>query len=204
MRTISKVCSAGRKTRSSVTSRGCKSALVAAAGGGREALSLAKKGWDVLGFDCDQTMVAGAAALASAESLGARFVHAPPSSVPEVGRTFDAVLVGWGGYMHIAGSNARVAFLRKLRHCVGMDAPLLLSFLTRAESARGFAYIQRLASGIRRVRGAQQEVEVGDVLDGSLDHYFTRVEVFAELDAAGFRPVAFHDEPYGHAIAAAV
>ena len=182
---------------------GCESVLVAAAGGGREALALAKKGWDVLGFDCDETMVARAVALASSQSLEARFVHAPPSAVPEVGRTFDAVLVGWGGYMHIAGSNARIAFLHDLRQCVRLGAPLLLSFFTRAESARRFSYIQRLASGIRRMRGSHEAVEIGDTLDGSFDHYFTRAEVFAELDAADFRAVAFEEDRYGHAVATA-
>jgi len=182
----------------------CSSILVAAAGGGREALALAQRGHDVVGFDCDPALLRVAQSLVVDQPVSLRFVSAPPSEVPKADQVFDGAVVGWGGYMHIPGSAKRIAFLRDIRRIVRSGAPLLLSFFSRSPRSRRFFYIQRIALGIRKIRGSDELVEVGDVLDGSFDHYFTRDEIEAELQAAGFKPALYREEPYAHVVALAV
>ena len=74
----------------------CRSVLVAATGGGREQLALARRGHQTAGFDCLEELLPTCRALLAEEGLEATVVGAPPSEVPSGIGAFDAVLVGWG------------------------------------------------------------------------------------------------------------
>ena len=184
--------------------QGCRRILLGGAGGGREALALSRKGIDVTSFDCNENLVLLASRLAEKEKLSIRMLHAAPSTVPHLNTSFDGFIMGWGAYMHISGSEKRIAFLNNIRQLVQKDAPLLLSFFTRHPDSRRFRYIHRIASTIRTLRRSSIPIELGDTLDDTLDHYFTQEELNDELYAGGFKMIYYNEYPYGHAVALAI
>ena len=181
----------------------CRKILVGGAGGGREALALSRMDIDITAFDCNENLVSMASRIADKEGLSIRMHHVAPSNVPHLDTTFDGVLIGWGAYMHVSGSKTRISFLKSIRQLVQEDTPLLLSFFTRNPDSKRFRYIQRIASAIRTLRRSTIPVELGDTLDGTLDHYFTQEELADELQAGGFKIVHYDEHPYGHAVALA-
>jgi hypothetical protein len=178
--------------------------LVGAAGGGREIVALARLGYRVDAFDCVEPLVEYCRCALSRAGAVARVVAAAPGKVPAGLDRYDGLIVGWGGYMHIPGRARRVAFLRALRRHVDAGAPLLLSFFTRADGARGLRWTYGIARALRRLRRCADAVEIGDTVDGTFDHHFTRDEIERELAAGGFELVAYSESPYGHAVARAV
>ena len=180
-----------------------RSVLIAAAGGGREAFALERRGLSVRAFDCVGALVEAANRIAAEEGLVVRLDLAAPDVVPDGLGTFDAAVIGWGGYMHIPGRATRVAFLQQLRRHLHPGAPVLLSFFERASSARRFRAVGAIATFVRRARMSSEPVELGDSLAGSFDHHFTRDELLAELEAGGFEPVEYASVPYAHAVARA-
>ena len=86
---------------------------------------------------------------------------------------------------------------------VDAGAPLLVSFFTRGDDSRRLRLTYRIARILRRIRRSNDKVEIGDTLDGTFDHHFTRDEVEKELAAAGFELVVYSATPYGHAVARA-
>src|SRR5262249_27627803 len=93
---------------------GCRSIVVAAAGGGREVIGLARRGIRVVGFDCSAELVARARQLLASESTSATMLFAPPDEVPDAIGEHDGAIVGYRAYPHIFGRAARQRFLRKL------------------------------------------------------------------------------------------
>jgi hypothetical protein len=177
--------------------------LVAAAGGGREVMALAGLGYEIDAFDCSVPLVEHCRDLLRRRGIAANVLAAPSSAVPDNLAHYAGLIVGWGGYMHIAGRSRRIAFLQALRRRVDEHAPLLLSFFTRAGSSRHLEWTYRIAHRLRRLRGSRDEVELGDTLDGTFDHLFTEAEIRSELSAGGFSLVEYRDSPYGHAVARA-
>lgn len=180
------------------------SLLVGAAGGGREVVALCRRGFRVDAFECVDALVDYCREALPRLGVSARVLPAAPNAVPAGLGAYDGLIVGWGGYMHIAGRSRRVAFLRSLRGHVDPGAPLLLSFFARTDPSRALRLTFRIASALRRLRRSTDAVEYGDTLDGTFDHRFVREEVASELAAGGFELVAYATEPYGHAVGRAV
>jgi hypothetical protein len=179
---------------------GCRSLLVGAAGGGREVLALARRGYEVTAFDCSSHLLDRCRRLAADEGLTVSAAVSPPDRVPEgVGRHHGAI-VGWGGYMHIPGLTARVEFLGEIRSHLVPAGPLLLSFFSSRQRSRSDRWVAGIARRVRRIRGSSDSVEVGDRLAGTFDHRFTEEEIESELESAGFEMVHFAHQPYGHAV----
>lgn len=178
--------------------------LVAAAGGGREVVALARLGYRVEGFDCVEALVACGRETLMRFGVNARLELAPPGGIPEGLGHHVGAIVGWGGYMHIPGRGARIAFLRGLRRHVDAGAPLLVSFFTRTGPSRRLVWTQRIARALRRLRRSPDPVEYGDTLDRTFDHLFTEDEIAQEMKAADFALVSYAETPYGHAVGRAV
>ena len=102
--------------------------LVAAAGAGREMIALAKAGFAVDGFDCCSLLVESGRQELRKQEIDARLDYAPPSAVPTHGGRYDAVLVGFSGYMYIPGRDRRIRFLRDLCGFLDPEAPVMVSF----------------------------------------------------------------------------
>ena len=177
---------------------GCRSLLVAAAGGGREVLALRRLGLEVHGFECHPDLARFANELLKKDGHASDIRLAARDMCPDFGRTYDGLVVGWGAYMLIRGRQRRIEFLRQLRQHAKPGAPVLVSFFHRAG---GTHYRAAAAIGTALalvLRG--ERVEVGDFLAPNFVHYFTREELDGELRAGGFEPVLFATDEYGHAV----
>jgi hypothetical protein len=178
--------------------------LVPGAGGGREAVALSERGYRVLAFECNRTLVtAGRALLERLDRRGVALCEAPRDLAPTVDGAVDGVIVGWGAYTLIPGRERRVAFLRGLRDPLAPGAPILLSFFTRRVGERRARVVAATARAVRRGR----RVEAGDDLAPNYVHRFTEPEIAAELRDGGFRPVAYQPQgrgPYDSGFAVAL
>lgn len=179
--------------------KAAKTLILGSAGAGRELLGLSARGFVVSAFECSPLLVEEARRRLARDGIATPFILAAPDDVPNLG-SFDGAVLGWGAYTHIAGSAARVAFLRRLRAQIVAGGPILLSFRARRGDSRSMRMTAALGTAIRRLRGHADAVEVGDTLSGSFCHYATQHELERELDQAGFRLVHFGDTPYGHAV----
>lgn len=175
--------------------------VVAAAGGGREVIGLARAGYDVFGFDCSATFVDLARRLLESEGLSATMVLSEPDRVSEQTPACDGAIVGWGGWMHIPTRGRRVRFLQELSANVKPGGLVLLSFVLRKASPIRYAIPFVVASALCTARGAARTVERGDTLFGSFDHHFSRREAESEVTEAGLEIARFIEQPFAHIIA---
>ena len=172
--------------------------LLVGAGGGREVLALARRGYVVEAYECNAALATGAAALLASEGCPAPVLPLPRDEAPLEGEPRDGIVVGWSTYMLIPGRERRVGFLRGLRGRVGEGAPLLLSFWTRRENAPRDRVVRAAAAPLRWI-ARREPVEPGDDLAPNFVHRFTEAEVAAEMAAAGFHLHRFEPagrEPY--------
>jgi hypothetical protein len=172
-------------------SPGCR-VLVAAAGGGRELIALARSGRRADGFDCSRPMVAAGQLALAKRGIPAALDWAPPCAVPHTTGTFDALIVGWNGYGYISPRARRVAFLRCLRERAVPGAPLIVSAAIRSPRARLVVWIPRVANAVRVCTFRPPVFEPGDGFSGRAKRHFTRGELERELADAGFSAVAFY------------
>lgn len=166
------------------------SVLVASAGGGREAWALVERGLRVDAFDCNPALVRTCREMNAARNGVLGVFDAPPGDVPDGwnegdSRSYDAILIGWGGYTHIPGRANRVRFLGQLRSLLSSSGVLALSCFQRTEEIRSMIWTHRIAQFLRKVRGAKDEVQLGDRLRGTFDHFFSEQELREELTEAG-------------------
>jgi hypothetical protein len=169
---------------------GCRRILVAGAGGGREVLALRRRGLTADGFEAHPALVACANELLSREHPGDPIRQAAWDGCPEYATRFDGGIVGWGTYMHIRGSERRIAFLRQLRNQLETGAPLLLSFLGVKRHSRWMRLAAAIGTPLARVARGER-VELGDWLEPDYKHHFTLDQMRRELAAGGFEMTAF-------------
>lgn len=175
--------------------------LVTSAGAGRELFELEALGFEVAGFDPSEHLVSIGQDLIEQRSSGVQLFASDPDAVPAVLHgPFDAIIVGWGGYVHIRGRAARVKFLTELRSLAADGAPLVVSFFIRSGHGRQFELSRSVATLVRRVRRVDEPVELGDTVAGTFDHYSTWGEIEGELGDAGFAVVEKSDAAFPHVI----
>ncbi len=179
--------------------------LVPSAGGGREILGLEALGFTAVGFDPSPEIVDAGREILAETGAPDRLTLSPADRMPdELNERFDAILFGWGGYVHIRGRSTRVAFLRDLRRTVNSGAPMLLSFYLRSPDDRTYPIAMILATIIRRIRRSREPVELGDTVSATFDHYFTWDEIEAELVEGSFEVIDSSSSPYPHLVCRAV
>ena len=189
----------------------CQSLLVAAAGGGREAIALAKKGFEVTAFDSSEALTSACRANIAKAELKATILDSEPDQIPSGLGVYDGLVVGRGAYHHIPGRRRRIRFLQKCREHLRHNAPVFLDdFHTLPIVSKGFERTAYIASFVRRVRRSQDAIEIGDQLSPlNFYHRFQRQEVEVELHEAGFQLQFFAETPWGdganlaHAVARA-
>ena len=176
--------------------------LVAGCGGGRELHALAAMGLRTTGFDPDGRLVDTALSTdwGSVAHVPA-VLHALPDEVPAGMGMHDACLLGWTAYAHIAGRDARIAFLRALAACLAPGAPLILSFWARPPSVRQMRVSHRVASLVARATFNARLPEAGDWLGRHFIHYFDEAGIREELHEAGFELAIYLEQPSAHAVA---
>jgi hypothetical protein len=110
--------------------------LVGAAGGGREAFALAERGYAVVAFEPSGLVELMAEARAGADGVEvyrARYDELPRVHTLEGGEVdlsssgrFDAGIIGWASFSHLASDRERIDTLRSFAALV--DGPVLVSF----------------------------------------------------------------------------
>ena len=165
--------------------------LVAAAGGGREVIALAVRGFAADGFDCSSSMVAAGVAALAERGIAAKMLWAPPCEVPELNCEYGGVIVGWNGYTYIVPRERRIAFLRKLRALVPEGAPILISVAKRSPS-RAVGWTACVANAVRICTGREPIFEDGTTFEWRPRMQFRRGALEQELQEAGFAPRAFY------------
>jgi hypothetical protein len=98
------------------------------------------------------------------------------------------VIVGWCAYSLVRPGSRRIALTRAIRAHLDSGGPLLLSFFERTDDNRETRLTRSCANVFRRARG-RTPVELGDTLAPNAVHFFTRAELEAEAEAAGFEVV---------------
>jgi len=166
---------------------GCRRLLVLGAGGGREVIALARRGYEVEGFECNQALASYAAGFLARQGCTATVRYLPRDAVPEDGQPFDGIILGWGAYMLTPGSAHRTDLLRRLRARIRPGGPILLSFWTRSTDGPRFRIAAAVANAVR-LPLRRERVEMGDALQPNFVHFFTAPEVAAELRQAGWEP----------------
>jgi len=166
-------------------------------GAGREALGLARLGYQVVGIDIALRMIEAARANAEREGLAIAFGVQSATELDEPPGSFDAAF--WGGsYHHIPGRALRVETLRRIGRALTTDGVLILMVAYRA---RGLFSRSRLVDFLRSIGarlfrlclsepGDGYILEVSDASDPREPCFFHCFdgprEVQAELEAAGF------------------
>jgi hypothetical protein len=176
--------------------------VVTGAGAGREVLALLAAGYDAVGYEPHDGLVAAGVRVLERAGHPGRLLPSPRDVFPADAGRADGVLVGWGSYMLLPGRARRVAFLSAARRALAPGDPLVLSFFPRVPERRD-RIVAAVANVLRRLRG-DEPVEVGDALVPNFVHRFTRAELESELAEAGFACERFAAEPYGHAVARAL
>jgi cyclopropane fatty-acyl-phospholipid synthase-like methyltransferase len=172
--------------------------LVAGAGGGREAIALARQGCHVTAFDFCQALTRACRRHLAQAGLEARVLDAPPDALPSGLSVYDGIYAGRGFYHHIPGRSRRVAFLQACRRVTVPGAPLFLSdFFTRSTNDRSHAKTFFISNAIRKLRRSPEAVEIGDWLSDCMQHAFVPSEIESELGEAGFRLALYADSPFG-------
>ena len=171
--------------------------LVIGAGGGREMLALARMGYELDGCECNPLLVAVANKVLA--PLGCSVCVAERDKFVAPRPPYDVIVVGWGAYALIRGRANRIRFLESVRSVVKPDAPLVLSFPTRSEHARGLRLTRTLANILRRL-SFREPIEFGDNLRRSPIHHFSRAELESEIQQAGYEIEFYGDLQYGHAV----
>ena len=170
--------------------------LLLAAGGGRESYALAKRGYVVEGYECNAALVEYANTFLNREGVDAAVQLLARDTPPPGRERFDAIIIGWSGYMLVDTAARRVALLMSLRSRVSDGAPILLSFFTRGTSTSRYRIVARVANALRALRG-RARIEEGDDLAPNFLHRFTKDEIDAELASAGFTLIEFRPQGEG-------
>lgn len=171
--------------------------LVAAAGGGREALVLAESGYEVACLEpnpvlarmCGEAIGGERVHRGTFEELCAAVLEQQPSTLSSLAeRRFDAVLIGWGGLAHALTETER---MRLLTACARMapHGPILASFLLRSAPSRlRHSRTRRLGVRLGRAVARWRRVEPGaDDCDYTPAIGFTHSFEIAEVERLAAR-----------------
>jgi hypothetical protein len=168
------------------------SVLVGSAGGGRELIALARNGYAARGFECCRAMVAAGRESLSKRGMDCRLEWAAPCRIPDfrADEIWDAAIVGWNGYTYMSPRHRRIAFLQSLRPHLKTGAPVLVSGAIRSARSGLLIWTPRIANAVRALTFRSRVFSTGTRFPGRPRHEFTNRELEAELEEAGFKPVA--------------
>ncbi|MCK4547346.1 MAG: class I SAM-dependent methyltransferase [Candidatus Eisenbacteria sp.] len=172
--------------------------LVTSCGAGREVVAFAKLGYEVVGTECHAGLCRLAGDLCGPLER-AEIECLPPPGIPAADCPFDAIVVGWGGYTHLAPRSRRVAFLKDLGSLLRPGGPLLVSHLSRPPGRGRTIELARRAANILRALTFRRPIEPGDMITIGFCHCFLPGEAAAEAREAGLELVFEATAPPGFA-----
>lgn len=121
--------------------------LIGGAGGGREVVALRKLGYDVRAFEPSPTLSSAGSVATGGAIVTAGYddfvaaANGEPNQLSEMLRPgFDAIILGWGSYVHVLDDAKKVAVLDAIRR-IAPAAPVVFSFA----SSEGYVEGERSA-----------------------------------------------------------
>jgi hypothetical protein len=191
--------------------------LLAAAGGGRELKALCEAGYEVLAFEPNPRLFAGAESVARSYAGKARLLQARYADLGAAARgqgplaalsntTFDWVLFGWGSFTHVTEQSEQLAILRAVR-LLAPNAPLALSFFARRKDAstqpsrsdRLRTTVRRFTRGVR-ARRVEPDGALGYEYGGGFVYRFTRSEFESLAAQAGYHLRVWDESAFPYAV----
>lgn len=169
--------------------------LVLGAGGGRESIALAQRGFSVVGLDINKNSLHIAARQAMAKHLRPLFAQADFLALPIGPGRVDYVFMSGIMYSSIPGRPQRQAWLRSLRPCLKDQGLLSLNFLIAREiDSKTHRLIHRLNRWITTLPGTNQSYQLGDTCSQNhfLHAFVDEEEIRSELREAGARVHQLH------------
>jgi 2-polyprenyl-3-methyl-5-hydroxy-6-metoxy-1,4-benzoquinol methylase len=179
---------------------GVKRILLIAAGGGRESLALARRGFDVESYECNTRLVEYGNGFLQRNGISSSITVLDAGTLPASVGKFDAIIIGWGAYSHFRYKNSRIEFLLSLHQLIKDNAPLVISFALVKNHDRKEKIVMKVSSFFRILTG-RRKTEIGDRLFSYFIHFFTSAEITGELSSAGYSINAFGASDYGWLVA---
>lgn len=178
----------------------CKKILVTSVGGGREVLTIRRKGLLCDGFECNPKLALKANILLEKNGFQGNISDAPRDSIPDNLGNYNGVIVGWGAYTLIKTQQTRINFLKNLNRHLSDEAPIMLSFFIRKNDELRFKLVAAIANFFAKIT-KNEKIEIGDVLNLNYQHFFTKAELEYEIRVSGFQMLHFAATPYGYLVA---
>ncbi len=185
--------------------------LVTAAGSGREAAALIHSGYAVDAAEPVDKFTAECAGLrgigdffkADHDDIVEGFLHGTGPAAALRGRTYDAVIIGWGSFAHIIDPEKRRQLLDAC-HALAPRGPILLSFFADTvqinQETRPIRFGRATGRLLARLRKVSPALNANDLFlwHAGFLHRYTEEELVGFANPLG-RSVTFSADPYGHA-----
>lgn len=188
--------------------------VLAAAGGGRELVALAERGYEVFAFEPSLFLLQAAERVARAYTgvsvrrasyadLVAR-ARGRAGALDGVDLSASLVWFGWGSFTHLTDPREQLEVLRAARE-LWPDAPVVVSFFLRKEHQvddgspsvrmrRALRLVLGKLNGAKPPEGLEYQTHEG------FSYSFGREEIERLFAGAGYQAALFKDEPFPHAL----
>jgi len=189
--------------------------LLGAAGGGRELMGLAERGYAVSAFEPALELFQGAQQVASRypacqvlrgsyADLCAR-AEGRENALSALDLDVDLIWLGWGSLSHLTVPDEPLGLLRALRTLVPKKL-VVLSYAERGHEASKGRGARRLREALRRMFQGLGGAEVPEGLEcytaGGFQYAFSVDEISELATQAGYRVILQRSEGYPHAVLA--
>jgi len=162
--------------------------LLLGVGGGREAIPLAKQGFEVIGVDFVPEMIAHAKANARRQHVEIEGLVQDICSLKVPPGTFDVVWFTTGLYSSVPTRACRISVLQSIHNALRQRGCVVCQFYWDPSGANSRRR-QRLGALVASLTFGNREAEDGDLLLGNVEfiHLFrSEHELRSEFEAAGF------------------
>jgi hypothetical protein len=188
--------------------------LVAAAGGGREMVALAKRGYSVVGLEPSPALLRRAEEvvidLPGASVHSATYADVVSLARGERGPLSDldlsakVVWFGWGSFTHLTEPAEHLEILQAVRK-LWPEAPVVLSFFVRTpehvdQNSPSFRLRRALRATLQRLGGATTPPGLQYWTYHGFLYSFERAELETLFQRAGYRTGVLLEEPFAHAL----
>lgn len=163
--------------------------LLLGVGGGREAIPLAQKGFEVTGIDFVPEMVAQAKTNARRHNVDIEGLVQDISNLELSQASFDVIWFTRGLYSSIPTHVRRISMLQRIHHALRQEGCVVCQFSWNPSRTAHSLWGRRLRTLVALMTLGNRQFEDGDQLHGDLEfiHYFGKDREFtSEFEAAGF------------------